>query len=159
MKTFTMYRPNAVQNALGGFDRYFESFLGDSILSPAAKVFTQALAPLTPLTTPAVDIRETENSYMLEMELPGYEEKDINVNVDGANLSVSSKHEEKQDSKDSGETWLLKERRFSSFSRSFKLPENANPEEISAEFKNGILSMEIKKRPEAQKRTIQINVK
>jgi len=156
MKTFTMYRPNAVQNALGGFDRYFESFLGDSILSPAAKVFTQAL---TPFTTPAVDIRETENSYMLEMELPGYEEKDIIVNVDGSNLSVSSKHEEKQDSKDSGETWLLKERRFSSFSRSFKLPENANPEEINAEFKNGILRMEIKKRPEAQKRTIQIKVK
>ncbi|MDR0289431.1 MAG: Hsp20/alpha crystallin family protein, partial [Treponema sp.] len=49
-----------------------------------------------------------------------------------------------------------KERRVNAFSRSFKLPENANPEEVTAEFKNGILRMEIQKRAEAQKRAIQI---
>ena len=170
MKTLTMYRPNAIQNALSGFDRYFESFFGDSVLSPATGIFAQALAPLAPLTplaTPAVDIRETENSYALDMELPGYDEKDIEISIDGNSLSVSSKHEEiKEEKKDQGkavsgetaETWLLKERRLNSFSRSFKLPENANPEEVTAEFKKGILSLKIKKRPEAQKRKIQISV-
>jgi HSP20 family protein len=154
MKAVTMYRPNTIQNALNDFDRYFESFFGDSPLAPASRVFNRL---------PAVDIRETENAYALEMELPGYDEKDIKVNIDGASLSVESCAAEisplsaREEKKGEG-TYILRERRQSSFSRSFKLPENADPEAVSAAFKNGILSLEIKKRPEAQKRTIQINV-
>ena len=98
------------------------------------------------------------------MELPGYDEKNIEIHVDGSSLSITSKQEETRKSDDpasngntaSEESWILKERRIRSFSRSFKLPENANPEEISAEFKNGVLSMEIKKRAEARKRIVQI---
>jgi len=55
------------------------------------------------------------------------------------------------------EVYLIKERRLSAFSRSFILPQNANPETASASFKNGILILEIKKRTEALKRAIQIN--
>jgi HSP20 family protein len=174
MKTMTLYRPGIIQNALSDFDRYMDSFFGDSVFTPAVKVFNHL---------PAVDIRETENSYLLEMELPGFNEKDIDIHIDDGKLLIASKHEEvKETSSKDGEkargdstsplepappadsaspveSWLLKERRTSSFSRSFKLPENANPEEVRAEFKNGILSMEIKKRAEAQRRTIQINVK
>ena len=161
MKAMTMYRPNTIQNAISDFDRYFESFFGDSLLAPAARIFNHM---------PAVDVRETENAYVMDMELPGYDEKNIDIHVDGANLSIASKHEEtREETSDkiseryqeseryqgSG-TYLLKERRSSSFSRSFKLPENSDPETVSAVFKNGILSLEIKKRPEAQKRTIQI---
>ncbi|MCL1931974.1 MAG: Hsp20/alpha crystallin family protein [Treponema sp.] len=162
MKAVTMYRPNTIQNALSDFDRYFESFFGDSMLAPATRIFNHV---------PAVDIRETEKAYALEMELPGFDEKDIEISVDGNSLSISSKREETRDanendakdkennvSRDEG-TWILRERRVNTFSRSFKLPENANPEEVSAEFKNGILSMEIQKRAEAQKRTIQIKAK
>jgi len=158
MKAVTMYRPNTIQNALSDFDRYFESFFGDSFVAPAARAFTRL---------PAVDVRETEKAYVLEMELPGYDEKDIEISVDGNSLSISSKQEEtrdanEHDSKDAkgdAGTWILRERRVNTFSRSFKLPENANPEEVAAEFKNGVLCMEIKKRAEAQKRTIQINAK
>ena len=158
MKAMTMYRPHTIQNALSDFDRYFESFFGDSFLSPTVRAFNHL---------PAVDIRETEKSYVLEMELPGCDEKDIEIAVDGSSLSIASKQEEACDANDrgsdgndgSGGTWLHRERRIRSFSRSFKLPENANPEEVSAEFKNGVLGMEIKKRAEAQKRTIQINAK
>jgi HSP20 family protein len=159
MKTLSLYRPNTV---LSDFDRYFESFFGDSVFAPAAKVFNRL---------PAADIRETEKSYVLDMELPGFSEKDIEVNVDGSNLSISSKLEDahqdgareadtRQDgAHQDGGTWLLRERHVNSFCRSFRLPENANPEEVSAEFKNGILRMEIKKRAEAQKRAIRIEVK
>jgi len=152
MKAMTMYRPNTIQNALSDFDRYFESFFGDSVLAPATRVLNRM---------PAVDVRETEKSYILDMELPGYDEKDIEIHIDGASLSIASKQEEintQEGDKDKG-TWLLKERRVSSFTRSFKLPDNANPEEVNAEFKNGILKMEINKRAEAQKRAIRINVK
>jgi HSP20 family protein len=165
MKAVTMYRPNTIQNALSDFDRYFESFFGDSFPAPSARVFNRL---------PAVDVRETEKAYVLEMELPGYDEKDIEISVDGNSLSIASKHEETRDanenaSKGSGSkgdgsrgdegTWILRERRVNTFSRSFKLPENANPEEVAAEFKNGVLCMEIQKRAEAQKRTIQIKAK
>ena len=144
------YRPNTIQNALSDFDRYFESFFGDSMYSPTARIHTRL---------PAVDIRETEKAYVLDMELPGYDQKDIDIHVDGSSLSIASKQEETRDANDDQGTWILRERRFNSFSRSFKLPENANPSEITAEFKNGILTMEIAKRAEAQKRSIQIKVK
>jgi HSP20 family protein len=147
MKTMTVYRPNTIQNVLSNFDRYFETFFGDSVLAPAAKIFNHL---------PAVDVRETENAYVLEMELPGINEKTIEVHVDGGNLSIASKQEESNEKQNEG-NFIMRERRLNSFSRSFKLPENANPEAVSAAFKNGILSMEIKKRPEAQKRTIQIS--
>jgi len=151
MKAVTMYRPNTIQNALSDFDRYFESFFGDSVLSPAARTFSHL---------PAVDVRETEKAYVLEMELPGYDEKDIELSVDGNSLSIASKHEETRDASEENKgTWILRERRINTFSRSFKLPENANPEEVTAEFKNGVLFLEIKKRAEAQKRTIQIKAK
>jgi HSP20 family protein len=151
MKTMTMYRPNTIQNALGDFDRYFESFFGDSILAPAARMLSQL---------PAVDIKETENAYILDMDLPGYDENNIEVHVDGSSLTITSKQEEEKKGKDdeNGGTYILRERRVSSFSRSFKLPENADPEAVSASFKNGILNLQIKKRSEAQKRTIQISV-
>jgi len=151
MKTLTAYRPNTIQNALSDFDRYFESFFGDSIMAPAARMLNRM---------PAVDVRETENAYVLDMELAGYDEKNIEVNVDGTSLTIASKQEEAREDKKGGEnegTFILRERRVSSFSRSFKLPENANPEAVNANFKNGILSLEIKKRAEAQKKTIQIN--
>ncbi|MCL1959680.1 MAG: Hsp20/alpha crystallin family protein [Spirochaetes bacterium] len=151
MKTLAMYRPNTIQNALSDFDRYFESFFGDSILSPASRIFNHM---------PAVDIQETENAYVLEMDLPGYDEKNIEVHVDGSSLTIASRHEEKQEKKseENQGTYVLRERRLNSFSRSFKLPENADSETVNAAFKNGILTLQIKKRSETQKRTIQINV-
>jgi HSP20 family protein len=151
MKTLTVYRPNAIQNAMSDFDHYFESFFGDSFLAPHTRMFNHI---------PAVDIQETDNSYVLDMELPGYDEKDIEINVDGSNLTISSKEEDTLDEKKSdgsARTYILRERSSSSFTRSFKLPENSDPETVNAAFKNGILNLQIKKRAEAQKRTIQIN--
>ncbi|MCL2267111.1 MAG: Hsp20/alpha crystallin family protein, partial [Treponema sp.] len=66
MKTLNIYRPESIQNALSDFDRYFESFFGDSLLTPAVKLFNRM---------PSVDIRETEDAYVLDMELPGFDEK------------------------------------------------------------------------------------
>ena len=145
MKTLTMYHPN-IQNALSDFDRYFGTFF-----DVPTKTFKRE---------PAVDVQETENSYVFDIELPGFDEKSIEVHVDGANLTIASKKEEtkeEQKVEENGSKYLIKERRLSSFSRSFKLPENADPESVSAAFKNGVLNLQIKKRPEAQKRTIQIN--
>ena len=147
MKTIALHRPARIQNALSDFDRYFESFFGDSVFNPGNRIAHRL---------PAVDVRETEKAYLLEMELPGYEEADIEIQVDGSSLSVASRPEQAPKADETG-TWLLRERRMSSFSRSFKLPENSDSEAISAQFKNGVLALEIGKKAEAQKRVIQIN--
>ncbi|MDR1587114.1 MAG: Hsp20/alpha crystallin family protein [Treponema sp.] len=150
MKAVTMYRPNTIQNALSDFDRYFESFFGESPLASGARIFNHL---------PAVDVRETEKAFILDMELPGYDEKSVEVHLDGGSLCIESRQDEsREETKDKNEgTYILRERRMTSFSRSFKLPENADPESVTASFKNGILGLEIGKRAEAQKRTIQIN--
>jgi HSP20 family protein len=167
MKTVTLYRPFTIEKALEDFDRYVDSFFGESLLTPAV--------PGNAGYAPAVDIRETEGSYQLEAELPGYDEKNIQVHVDGSVLTIESKKEEVRevsgDNKAEGEQangristdaekdrFIIRERRRASFSRSFRLPENADTGAISAVFKNGLLNLEIKKQPEAQKRVIEIGV-
>jgi HSP20 family protein len=150
MKTLSLYHPHsdALQNALSDFNRCFDSFFGDSILSPTGR----ALHYL-----PAVDIQETENSYVMEMELPGFDEKNIEVNIDGSSLTVASKQEEKKEKKEEDGKYILRERRNITFNRSFQLPDNADSSSVNATFKNGILNLSIKKRAESQKRMIQIN--
>jgi len=123
-----------------------DSFFGDNFLSPSDRVFNRL---------PTVDVRETEKSYVLEAELPGFDEKDIEIRLNGTNLSIESKKAEEKD-EGNDRNYLIRERRVASFSRSFKLPENADPEGVSASFKNGILSMEIQKRAESQTRMIPI---
>jgi HSP20 family protein len=104
-----------------------------------------------------VDVKETEKAFVLEMDLPGHDEKNIEVHVDGGSLTIESRQEASKETKKDEGTYILRERRLQSFRRSFKLPENADPQAINASFKDGILVLEIKKRPESQKRLIQIN--
>ena len=154
MKTLALYRPNVFENTLSGFDRYLDSFFGDNFLSPSERIFNRL---------PSVDVRDTEKTYVLEAELPGFDEKDIEIRLDGNNLSIESKKVEEKKEEDPDKntkvSYLLRERRVSSFNRTFKLPENADPEGISASFKNGILSLEINKKVEAQAKLIEIKNK
>ncbi|MDR2096306.1 MAG: Hsp20/alpha crystallin family protein [Treponema sp.] len=148
MKGVTLYRPNTIENALNDFDRYFESFFGESPLSGTGRFLNRL---------PSVDVRETEKAYVLEMDLPGYNEKDIEVHLDGSSLTIESRQEKTTEEGKKEGAYILRERRINSFSRSFKLPQNADPEAVSAGFSNGVLCLEINKRAEAQKKVIQIN--
>jgi HSP20 family protein len=155
MKTVALYRPLAIENALDDLDRYMGSFFGDSVLAPAFRKTGQV---------PVVDIREGNETYLVEAELPGYDENDIQVQVEGNTLTIASKKEEastrdvspKEDKKGE-DRFLIRERRSSSFRRSFTLPEDADTESISAVFRNGLLNLEIKKRAGTQKRLIKID--
>ena len=123
MKTVALYRPSVLENALSGFDRYLDSFLGDRFFNPPEMFNTDS--PSTRL--PPVDIKETEKAYILEAELPGFDEKDIEVRMDGNILIVESKKTEDKKEESAGK-YLVRERHYSSFSRSFRLPENADPQ-------------------------------
>jgi len=106
---------------------------------------------------PAVDVVESEKVYEITADLPGMDEKNIEVKVADGVLSVKGeKQEEKEEKK---KNYYLQERSFGSFQRSFELPESVDPDKIEARFKKGVLTVTLPKRPEAQKPAKQIEVK
>ena len=113
-------------------------------------------APAWETSRPAVDVRETEKEYSMEIELPGLSEKDIEVKIEENLLTLASKKEEKKEEKKQG--YLVRERRRAEFKRSFVLPEEINREKIKAEFKNGLLTVTLPKTPKAQPKLIDVQV-
>ena len=113
------------------------------------------------VSTPRVDVTEEDDAYTLEMELPGRTEKDVNIELDHDNLTISSKvseeKETKEDKKDKKKAkYILKERRNASFERRFKLPDDVDKESIKANFKNGILTINMGKKPDMAPKHISI---
>ena len=106
---------------------------------------------------PAVDVRESEDGFVLEAELAGLTENDIDIDVKDHLLTISSKSEEKKEEKKNG--YVLKERKSSSFSRSFILPKNADIDKIEANMKDGILTLNIPKTEEAKPKKITVKSK
>lgn len=113
--------------------------------------------PLTNSTLPAVNVAETKDGYRLEMALSGWNQNDVNINLEGNLLSISGEHLTKQN--EDGEQYTRREFSRSSFSRTFTLPETVDAERIAADFQNGLLVINVPKREEAKKKgpkTIQI---
>ncbi|MDR2494892.1 MAG: Hsp20/alpha crystallin family protein [Spirochaetaceae bacterium] len=158
MKTVSLYRPSFVDHALSDLDRYMESFFGESPFPQPKRIFH---------VLPPVDIYETKDAFTVELELPGYDETDVEVQLDGNTLTIKSKQKEeaqrnvseKQEAEKDERIYLIRERRKAGFTRSFMLPENTDPEAVAANFKNGVLALEIKKRAQSQKRVIPIENK
>jgi HSP20 family protein len=96
-------------------------------------------------TVPAVDVRESETDFLMEVDLPGLSEKDIEVKLDNNLLTISSRKEAAKEEKKNG--YLVRERRSTAFARSFVLPEEVDREKIAAEFKNGVLHLTFPKTP------------
>ena len=108
-------------------------------------------------TTPAVDITESEKAYELTAELPGMDEKNIEVKVANGNLIIKGeKQEEKEEKK---KDYYMRERNFGSFERRFEVPEGVDVEKIEASFKKGVLTVTLPKSVEAQKSEKKIAIK
>ena len=110
------------------------------------------------LTTwaPAVDIYETENELVVKADLPDVNEKDLDVRIENNTLTIRG--ERKFEKKVSEESYLRVERTYGSFSRSFSLPNTVNSEAIKAEYKNGVLTVELPKRAESKPKQIKVSV-
>jgi HSP20 family protein len=105
---------------------------------------------------PAVDIYETENELVVKADLPEIDEKDLDVRVENNMLTIRG--ERKFEQKVEEDNYLRIERTYGSFSRSFSLPTTVNTEGIHAEYKNGVLTVQLPKRAEAKPRQVKINV-
>jgi len=105
---------------------------------------------------PAVDIYEDDKKVMLKLEVPGIEEKDLDVSVENNTLTV--KGERKFEKEEKEENFHRIERRYGSFFRAFTLPSTVDTEHVAASYNAGVLKLELLKKPEAQPKQIKINV-
>jgi len=128
---------------------FFEDFFNDFPLAGSLQRNAEGWMP-------AVDILEKDGNLLLRAELPGMTEKEIDLKLDGHVLTL--KGERKQEHEEKEGNFHRIERSYGSFSRSFTLPETADREKISAEYKNGVLTVTIPQKPEAKPREITVSV-
>ena len=141
-------------------DRLFEDFT----LNPFRLPLRRPAFDLEPfwqpdswVAMPAMDLVERHEAFEMTAELPGLDEKNIEVNVANGVLTVKGQKEE--DKAEEKEDFHLRERRFGSFSRSVRVPDTVDADKIEASFKNGVLKVTLPKKPEAQKPVKKIEVK
>ncbi len=142
-------------------NRLFEDFGYDTWLSP----FRRSIFDVEPLwrreltlgAVPAVDIVEKDGAYEVTADVPGFDEKNIEVKV--VNGSLAIKGERKSEKEEKKKDYYLSEREFGSFERSFSLPDGVDTDKIEASLKKGVLTVTLPKKPEAQKPAKKIEVK
>ncbi|MCB8839897.1 Hsp20/alpha crystallin family protein [Aurantimonas sp. VKM B-3413] len=107
--------------------------------------------------TPAVDVAEKDGEYEITAELPGLDEKDVEVKV--ANGALTIKGEKKEEKEERQKDYYLSERRYGTFVRSFALPKGVDQDKIAARFAKGVLTVTLPKTPEAKAEEKKIEVK
>src|ERR1700726_5193591 len=127
------------------------------------RLFRESYSPETPeeaLTTtnfaPPVDIYEDEHNITLKLEVPGIEEKDIDVRIERNTLTVHGERKIEKEEKE--ENYRRVERQYGSFTRSFTLPHSVDAGQVNAHYDNGVLKINLPKKAEAKPKQIKVNV-
>lgn len=136
-------------NELRNFNRLLTHFFDEPFL-PAEKEESLARS-----WAPKVDIYDTKNAFVINAELPGVNKNDIKVDVEGRVLTLRGERKTKTEEKDN--SYYRREIFFGNFERSFTLPEAVDPGSIKAEFKDGVLHLEVPKPEERKPRQIEIS--
>jgi HSP20 family protein len=119
--------------------------------NPVTNFWPQFFEPFRHMSTrlaewvaPASEASSGDGAYRITMELPGVAEDDIALSVEGGVVTV--KGEKKTEREEKGDTWYFSERQYGAFSRSFRLPDDADPEGVKAELKDGVLTVTLPRR-------------
>src|SRR6185437_5416010 len=105
---------------------------------------------------PPVDVYEDEHNVTLKIEVPGIDEKDLDIQVENNTLTVHG--ERKFENEEKEENYRRVERQYGSFTRSFTLPNTVNADEVKANYEKGVLKISLPKKPEAKPKQIKVNV-
>ena len=105
--------------------------------------------------SPRIDISETDAAYKIEAELPGINQKEIDVKIDNNILTIKGKKEDIKEEKE--KNYHLRERYYGAFQRSISLPNNIEPEKIKASFENGVLNISVPKNDKRTPKKIEIS--
>ena len=130
-------------------ENIFEEFFND-FNRPSSLLSETVRASLLP----RLNISETDNKYFIEAELPGVKQSDLELKLDNNILVIKGKTEESKESKE--RNYFMRERYYGSFQRSLTLPNNINENDITANFKDGILNIEITKKLENSTKSIEV---
>jgi HSP20 family protein len=107
--------------------------------------------------SPRLDVSETDQELDIDAELPGFDEKDVEVTLAGDTLTIRGERQNGRE--DKGKNYHLSERRWGSFTRSITLPFDADPSDVDAKFEKGVLRIAIKKPPSIAAKTAKIPIK
>jgi HSP20 family protein len=105
---------------------------------------------------PAVDVYEDEHNVTLKIEVPGIEEKDIDVRIENNTLTVHGERKIEKEEKE--ENYRRVERQYGSFTRTFNLPPTVDAEKVQADYDKGVLKITLPKKAEAKPKQIKVNV-
>ena len=128
-----------------------EKFFGNFGVDP----FEDFLTDNIKIHSPNFDVAETDSSIEVVAELPGMDEKDVNVTLDGNVLTISG--EKKEEHEEKKKDYYIAERKFGSFTRSFAVPDSVEEKNIKAKFAKGVLKVSIPKSEKAKAKHIEIN--
>ncbi len=148
MNSLSIFSPSFADSIVEALDRSF---------SPDLNLYTNTRGINSNM--PSVDIKELDSAYVMEADLPGFSENDIDISLKDRVMTLSSIHsEEKTEEKkdDEKQTYIMKERKLSQFMRRFALPDDIEEKEVSANFKNGVLTVNIPKRAERKTKKIEV---
>ncbi len=130
------------------FDKFFDEFFS---LKPSSMIESSWL--------PKIDVEENDRSIFIKAELPGINEKDINVTLDSDVLTIEGEKKFEQTDTSKDYCCIISERSYGSFSRTIRLPAYIKPDKISAVYKNGVLNIELPKDEKKDLKKINIEVK
>ncbi len=107
-----------------------------------------------PTFVPAFEVKETKEAFIFKADVPGVEEKDLEITLTGDRIVVSGKRESEK--REESDRFYAYERSFGSFSRAFTLPEGVDADHVQADLKGGVLTLTLPKRPEVQPKRIKV---
>ncbi len=139
--TLVQLKNNNVFRKEGMVPSILTDFFSDYFNGDVSPRFAQA-------SVPAVNINESENEFKVELAAPGMSKPDFHIEVENGLLTISA--EKKEEKKEENVQYTRKEFSYSSFKRSFTLPESVNPENISAAYENGVLVLTLPKKEESK---------
>ena len=136
-------------NQFNTFDRMLDNFFRGGIQDDGSLAVSY--------WTPAVDIAELDNQFVVKVELPGINKDDVKITLESNILTIRGEKKEETDVKE--ENYHRVERTYGSFQRSFKLPTTVKGDNIDATYKDGILTVTLPKAEEAKPKQIEVRVK
>jgi HSP20 family protein len=139
-----------IANNRQNIENIFEEFFND-FNRPSSSLLSETVRASL---LPKLNISETDNKYFIEAELPGVKQGDLELKLDNNILVIKGKTEESKESKE--RNYFMRERYYGSFQRSLTLPNNINENDIIANFKDGILNIEITKKLENSTKNIEV---
>ena len=125
--------------------RLFDHFFDNDLIDWSNRNFSE-----TNTTLPAVNVKEKEDGFEIEMSAPGLKKEDFNVELNNSLLTISCAKKDEDETKDDDGRYTRREFSYQQFSRSFNLPETVDYEKIDAKYEDGILTLSIPKMEEVK---------